>query len=94
MEGEMLSLGIEATNRFPTDLVAIMNSGEETGRLPEMLMVVADEYEEQVEFMVKDLGNILQPIIILTVGGVVLFIAIAFFMGYVSIISYLGQRTG
>jgi type II secretory pathway component PulF len=91
MEGQMLSLSIEATNRFPQDIIAIMNSGEETGRLPEMLMTLADEYEERVDFMVKDLGNLLQPLIIITVGGMVFFIAIAFFMGYTSIIQELGN---
>jgi type II secretory pathway component PulF len=92
IEGESLSASIELSHRFPTDLVAIMNSGEETGRLPEMLVMVAEEYEEQVEFMVKDLGNLLQPVIIVFVGGIVLLIAIAFFMGYASVIATLGQK--
>ena len=92
MEGETLSASIEASNRFPPGLVAIMNSGEETGRLPEMLIMVADEYEEQVEITVKNLSALLQPVIILIVGGIVFFIAVAFFMGYTSIISTLGTK--
>lgn len=93
MEGETLSLSIEVSNRFPMDLIAIMNSGEETGRLPEMLNVVADEYEERVEFLVKDLGSVLQPLIILIVGGIVFFIAVAFFMGYTNILANLGNAS-
>jgi len=69
-----------------------MNSAEETGRLPEMLMMVADEYEEKVDFRVRNLGTILQPVVILIVGGMVGFIAIAFLMGYTAIIADLGQR--
>jgi type II secretory pathway component PulF len=90
--GETLSNSIELTNRFPADIVALMSSGEETGRLPEMLYMVADQYEEQVEFIVKNLGNLLQPVITILVGGVVFFIAVAFFMGYASILTTLGQR--
>ena len=69
-----------------------MNSGEETGRLPEMMLTMADQYEEQVEFIVKNLGTLLQPVITVVVGGVVFFIAVAFFMGYAAVLSHLGQK--
>jgi type II secretory pathway component PulF len=92
MEGESLSISLGVTNRFPPDLIAIMNSSEETGRLPEMLVMVADEYEEKVDFVVKNLGSVLQPAIILIVGSMVGFIAIAFLMGYTAIIADLGAK--
>jgi type II secretory pathway component PulF len=92
LEGESLSASVGVSNRFPPDLVAIMNSAEETGRLPEMLVMVADEYEEKVDFAVKNLGSFLQPVIILIVGGMVGFIAIAFLMGYTAIIADLGSK--
>jgi type II secretory pathway component PulF len=92
LEGEPLSASVGATNRFPMDLVAIMNSAEETGRLPEMLTMVADEYEEKIDYTVKNLGSFLQPVIILIVGGMVGFIAIAFLMGYTAIIADLGSK--
>jgi type II secretory pathway component PulF len=91
IKGESLSASIELTNRFPNDIAALVKSGEETGRLPEMLLVVADQYEEQVEFIVKNLGNLLQPVITVVVGGVVLFVAVAFFMGYAAVLARLGQ---
>jgi type II secretory pathway component PulF len=91
IQGESLSGSIELTNRFPPDIAALINSGEETGRLPEMMLTVADQYEEQVEFIVKNLGTLLQPIITIVVGGVVFFVAVAFFMGYASVLSNLGQ---
>ncbi len=91
IRGESLSASIELANRFPPDIPAIMNSGEETGRLPEMLLMVADQYEEQVEFMVKNLGTLLQPIVTVVVGGVVFFVAVAFFMGYAAVLANLGQ---
>jgi type II secretory pathway component PulF len=92
VQGESLSASIEMTNRFPPEIPALIKSGEETGRLPEMMTMVADQYEEQVEFIIKNLGNLLQPIITVVVGGVVFFIAVAFFMGYAAVIANLGQK--
>jgi type II secretory pathway component PulF len=92
LEGETLSASVGVSNRFPVDLIAIMHSAEETGRLPEMLVMVADEYEEKVDYVVKNLGNLLQPVVILIVGGMVGFIAIAFPMGYTAVIADLGSK--
>jgi type II secretory pathway component PulF len=92
VQGHSLSASIEQSERFPPDIIALMNSGEETGRLPEMMMMVAGQYEEQVEFIVKNLGTLLQPIITVVVGGVVFFIAVAFFMGYAAVLSNLGAK--
>jgi type II secretory pathway component PulF len=92
LEGETLSGSVAVSNRFPKDLVVIMTSAEETGRLPEMLVMVADEYEQKVEFTVKNLGSFLQPVVILIVGGMVGFIAVAFLMGYTAIIADLGSK--
>jgi type II secretory pathway component PulF len=92
IQGESLSASIELTDRFPPDIPPLLNSGEETGRLPEMMLSVADQYEERAEFMVKNLGNLLQPIVTVVVGGVVFFVAVAFFMGYAALIADLGQK--
>jgi type II secretory pathway component PulF len=92
LQGETLSTSVGVSNRFPQELIAMMSSAEETGRLPEMLMLVADDYAEKVDFRVRNLGSILQPVVILIVGGMVGFIAIAFLMGYITIITDLGQR--
>ena len=94
IRGESLSASIELTNRFPDDITALMNSGEETGRLPEMMLMVADQYEEQVDFIVKNLGTLLQPVVTVMIGGIVFFIAVAFFMGYAAVLTHLGAKTG
>jgi type II secretory pathway component PulF len=91
VQGESLSASVELTDRFPPDIPALLNSGEETGRLPEMMLMIADQYDEQVEFIVKNLGNLLQPVITIVVGGVVFFVAVAFFMGYAAVLAHLGQ---
>ena len=91
-QGESLSASLELTNRFPPDIPALIKSGEETGRVPESMLTMADQYEEEVEFIVKNLGTLLQPVITVVVGGVVFFIAVAFFMGYAAVLSHLGAK--
>ena len=54
--------------------------GEETGALETMLSKIADFYEEQVEAAVKALTSILEPIMIIVVGGIVGFIVIAMYL--------------
>jgi type IV pilus assembly protein PilC len=94
VDGTELSEALEISKRFPHELIAIVQTGEETGRLPETLDKLADDYEEQVENMVKNLGNLLQPVILLVLGVVVGFIVIAFIMAYVSVISNLAGGGG
>ena len=77
MHGSDLSEGLEASRRFGPDVIAIIESGEETGRLPESLAKLADDYEERVEYMVKNLGSLVQPLIMILLGLVVFFIIIA-----------------
>ncbi len=90
MKGSDLSEALDASHRFSPEVIAIINSGEETGNLPESLDRMADDYEERVESMVKNLGSLIQPILFVFLGGVVLFIAVAFLMAYLQVIAGLG----
>jgi type IV pilus assembly protein PilC len=54
--------------------------GEETGALETMMTKIADFYEEQVAAAVKALTSILEPIMIIAVGGIVGFIVIAMYL--------------
>jgi type IV pilus assembly protein PilC len=54
--------------------------GEETGALETMMTKIADFYEEQVEAAVKALTSILEPVMIVIVGGIVGFIVIAMYL--------------
>ena len=58
MEGNELSASLAASHRFAPDVIAIISSGEDTGKLPESLEHLADEYEEQVAYMVKNMGQL------------------------------------
>jgi type IV pilus assembly protein PilC len=65
---------------FPTMVTHMVGVGEETGALDEMLDKIADFYEDQVEASVKALTSILEPVMIIVIGGIVGFIVISMYM--------------
>ena len=65
---------------FPSMVVQMIGVGEETGALEGMLAKIADFYEEQVAAAVKALTSILEPVMIIIVGGIVGFIVIAMYL--------------
>ena len=89
LNGSDLSEALHASRRFNHDVIAIIESGEETGRLPESLTKVAEDYEERVEYMVKNLGSLVQPLIMVFLGLVVFFIILAVILPYISALTSL-----
>ncbi len=87
MQGTEMSEALEDTRCFPSDVIAIVGSGEETGKLPESLDKIADDYEEQVEYMIKNLGNLIQPILMIVMGGIVLFIVLGVILAYLQMLT-------
>ncbi len=65
--------------------------GEETGDLDKMLLKVADNYDEQVDVLVASLMSMLEPIMIIVLGVVVLFIVMAVFLPMVKLITTLSS---
>lgn len=68
----------------------MVSVGEETGDLDKMLLRVADNYDEQVDVLVASLMSLLEPIMILVLGGVVMVIVMAVFLPMIQVISGLG----
>ncbi|MEB3290587.1 MAG: type II secretion system F family protein [Leptolyngbya sp.] len=69
--GGMISLALQKFGVFPTMAIQMISIGEETGELDGMLMKVADFYEDEVEQAVKSLTSIMEPIMIVVLGGMV-----------------------
>ena len=65
---------------FPTMVTQMIGVGEETGALEQMLSKVADFYEDEVAAALKALTSILEPLMIIVVGGIVGFIVISMYM--------------
>ena len=76
-------------NFFPDFYVDAVRVGEETGRLPDMLIKIADTYDTEVDAAVDGLTSIIEPVLIIVLAVVVGTIVIAMFMPLVSIISNL-----
>ncbi|MBI5394055.1 MAG: type II secretion system F family protein [Verrucomicrobia bacterium] len=91
-EGESVVRPLEASKVCPPMVVSMVDVGEETGALPEMLMKVADNYDDEVDNAVAGLTSLLEPLLIVFLALVVGTIVIALFMPLVSILQTLGQQ--
>ena len=92
-EGESIVQPLEASGAFPPMVISMIDVGEETGQLPEMLLKVADVYDDEVDNAVAGMTAALEPIMIVFLAVVVGTIVIALFMPLISIISGLQQQS-
>jgi type IV pilus assembly protein PilC len=77
-------------SRIVDDLtVNMVDVGEETGELDTMLYKVADTYDEEVSVLTESLVSLMEPLLIIVLGGAVGFIVIALFMPLVALITNL-----
>ena len=88
--GESLARPMELSGVFPPLVTRMIALGEETGQLDQMLMQVADSYEEEVEVQLAGLTQLLEPLLLVLVGGVVGFIVVAMFLPLLSLTKLLG----
>ena len=72
----------------------MIDVGEETGDLDTMLNKIADNYDEEVEALVESLVSLLEPLMIVVLGGIIGFIVIALFLPLVNLIEQPDQRQG
>ena len=88
-EGENMAPPIASSKVFPPMVISMVEVGEETGALPDMLMKVADSYDEDVDNAVASMTSIIEPLLIIFLAVVVGSIVIALFMPLVSIMGSL-----
>ena len=89
-QGGMISVALLTENVFPAMAIQMMSIGEEMGQLDAMLMKVADFYEDEVEQAVKSLTSILEPVMIVVVGGMVGTILLAMYLPMFKVYEKLG----
>ena len=80
LQGIPLSVSLSQMNVFPDMSISMLSIGEETGEMDAMLSKVADFYEDEVEAIVKALTSMLEPAMIVLVGGIVGSILMAMYM--------------
>ena len=88
--GGMISLALQKAEVFPSMAIQMISIGEETGELDKMLMKVADFYEDEIEQAVKALTSIMEPIMILLLGGMVGSILLAMYLPMFKVFEKLG----
>lgn len=92
-EGESIVQPLEASGVFPPMVISMVDVGEETGQLPEMLLKIAEVYDDEVDNAVEGLTSLLEPIMIVLLALIVGTIVIALFMPLIDIIKSMGTGT-
>jgi type IV pilus assembly protein PilC len=89
-QGGSISIALQKDTVFPAMAIQMMSIGEETGELDGMLMKVADFYEDEVEQAVKSLTSVLEPLMIVVLGGMVGTILLAMYLPMFKVFEKLG----
>jgi len=92
-EGESIAEPLGASGVCDNMVVNMVAVGEETGDLDKMLLKVADTYDEDVDAAVSGLMSLLEPVIIILLGGCVGFIVISLFLPLISLMSNLSESS-
>lgn len=89
-EGESMAGPLASTKVFPAMVISMIEVGEETGKLPEMMEKIANTYDEEVDLAVEALTAMIEPLMIMFLAVVIGTIVIAMFLPLISIIKKLG----
>jgi type IV pilus assembly protein PilC len=93
-EGETITAPLEKSAVFPPMVISMVDVGEQTGALPEMLLKIADNYDEEVDNAVTAMTSLLEPIMIVFLAVIVGSIVIALFLPLITLIDKLGSDSG
>jgi type IV pilus assembly protein PilC len=90
-EGETITAPLEASGIFPPMVISMVDVGEQTGALPEMLLKIADNYDDEVDNAVAAMTSLLEPIMIVFLAVIVGSIVIAMFMPLIDLMNNIGN---
>lgn len=91
-EGETIVTPLQSSGVFPNMVISMVDVGEETGQLPDMLLKVADVYDDEVDNAVTALTSILEPIMIVFLAVIVGGVVFALFLPLIKIINTMGAQ--
>jgi len=89
-EGEKMNKPLESCGVFPDMVVSMIEVGEETGALPEMLVRIADNYEEEVDRTVEALTSLIEPMMIVFLAVIIGGIVLALFLPLIKLVDMMG----
>ena len=90
-EGRGLTEPIRLSGIFPPMVIQMVAVGEETGKIDELLLKVSDYYDEQSDYMIKNMTTMIEPIFVVGLGGMILLMALAIFLPMWNMISLFKQ---
>ena len=93
-EGETITAPLEASGVFPPMVISMVDVGEQTGALPEMMMKIADNFDEEVDNAVAAMTSLLEPIMIVFLAVIVGSIVIAMFLPLIDLMNGMGGDDG
>jgi type IV pilus assembly protein PilC len=76
-EGQSLAEPFKASGVFPATVIQMVSLGEKSGKLDQMLIEVADFYDQEVDYTIKNITTALEPLLLLGMGLMVAFIALS-----------------
>ena len=91
-EGETITAPLEASGVFPPMVISMVDVGEQTGALPEMLLKIADNYDDEVDNAVAAMTSLLEPIMIVFLAVIVGSIVIAMFLPLIELMNRVGSE--
>ena len=91
-EGDTIAQPLKESRLVDDMVINMIDVGEETGDLDTMLYKIADVYDEEVNVMVESLISLLEPIMIVVLGGIIGFIVIALFLPLIKLIEGLSKN--
>ena len=89
-EGGNIARPLAESGEFDEIVVNMIDVGEETGELDKMFTKIADNYDEEVDILIGSMVDLMEPILIITMGLVIGFIVIALFMPLIQIVQNIG----
>jgi type IV pilus assembly protein PilC len=93
-EGETITAPLEASGVFPPMVISMVDVGEQTGALPEMLLKIADNYDDEVDNAVAAMTSLLEPVMIIFLAVIVGSIVIAMFLPLIELMNKVGNPSG
>jgi type IV pilus assembly protein PilC len=93
-EGETITAPLEASGVFPPMVISMVDVGEQTGALPEMLLKIADNFDDEVDNAVAAMTSLLEPIMIIFLAVIVGSIVIAMFLPLIELMNKVGSEGG
>ena len=79
-KGESITRTATITNQFTPLVLQMLSVGEETGEVDTLLVEVAEFYEREVDYDIKNLSSSIEPILIVAIGAMVLILALGVFL--------------